>query len=395
MYALSPAPADPILGLNDAFNADGRSDKINLGVGVYKDEQGRTPIMAAVKTAEELLLASETSKSYLGIAGHASLPKLAQALLLGSDHALIGDARVKTAQAPGGTGALRVAADFIAKSNPNATVWISNPTWANHKAIFEAAGLSTQVYRYYDADTKGMDQAGLFEDLGQVKATDIVVLHGCCHNPSGVDPDQAVWKQIAASAKSQGWLPLVDFAYQGFGNGLAEDRQGLLALVAEEIPLLVAASFSKNFGLYNERIGALTLIDADGDAADAAFSHVKVSIRSNYSNPPSHGGSIVATILESAELTAQWEHELTAMRSRIADMRTGLTEGLASRGVAQDFSFISQQNGMFSFAGISPEQVDRLKDEFGVYAVRSGRINVAAITPTNLNPLCDAIAAVL
>ena len=395
MYQLTPAPADPILGLNDAFNADPRSDKINLGVGVYKDASGATPIMAAVKTAEELLLASETTKSYLGIAGHPSLPKLAQALLLGSDHALLGDARVKTAQAPGGTGALRVAADFIAKSNPGATVWISNPTWANHKAIFEAAGLTTAVYRYYDAATHGMDHAGFMEDLAKVESQDVVVLHGCCHNPSGVDPDLATWQQIANFADQAGWLPLVDFAYQGFGAGLEQDRQGLLALVAKEIPLLVAASFSKNFGLYNERIGALTLIDRDGDSADAAFSHVKISIRSNYSNPPSHGGSIVATVLESAELSAQWQAELTQMRSRIAEMRTGLTQGLASRGVAQDFSFIADQNGMFSFAGISPEQVDRLKDEFGVYAVRSGRINVAAITPSNLNPLCDAIAAVL
>jgi len=395
MYHLSPAPADPILGLNDAFNADPRSDKINLGVGVYKDEAGTTPIMAAVKTAEELLLASETTKSYLGIAGHPSLPKLAQALLLGADHALLGDARVKTAQAPGGTGALRVAADFIAKSNPEATVWISNPTWANHKAIFEAAGLKTAVYRYYDAPSHGMDSAGFLEDLAKVDSKDVVVLHGCCHNPSGVDPDAAMWSQIATAAENGGWLPLVDFAYQGFGAGLKDDRQGLLALVEKNIPLLVAASFSKNFGLYNERIGALTLIDVDGDSAEAAFSHVKISIRSNYSNPPSHGGSIVATVLQSDELTAQWESELTAMRSRIAQMRTGLTQGLASRGVAQDFSFIADQNGMFSFAGITPEQVDRLKDEFGVYAVRSGRINVAAITPSNLNPLCDAIAAVL
>ncbi len=395
MYHLSPAPADPILGLNDAFNADSRSDKINLGVGVYKDESGTTPIMAAVKTAEELLLASETTKSYLGIAGHPSLPKLAQSLLLGAEHALLGDARVKTAQAPGGTGALRVAADFIAKSNPEATVWISNPTWANHKAIFQAAGLKTAVYRYYDAPSRGMDSAGFLEDLANIDSKDVVVLHGCCHNPSGVDPDQAMWKQIADAAAAGGWLPLVDFAYQGFGAGLSDDRQGLLALVEKNIPLLVAASFSKNFGLYNERIGALTLIDVDGDSAEAAFSHVKISIRSNYSNPPSHGGSIVATVLGSQELTAQWETELTGMRSRIADMRTGLTQGLADRGVAQDFSFIAGQNGMFSFAGITPEQVDRLKDEFGVYAVRSGRINVAAITPSNINPLCDAIAAVL
>lgn len=395
MYQLAPAPADPILGLNDAFNSDSRSDKINLGVGVYKDEAGVTPIMAAVKTAEELLLASESSKSYLGIAGHPGLPKLAQALLLGADHPLVGDARAQTAQAPGGTGALRVAADFIAKSNPSATVWISNPTWANHKAIFEAAGLKTAVYRYYDAATHGMDRAGFLEDLSKVAANDVVVLHGCCHNPSGVDPDLDTWAAIADVAANAGWLPLVDFAYQGFGAGLSEDRKGLLALVEKDLPLLVAASFSKNFGLYNERIGALTLIDSDGDSAAAAFSHIKVAIRSNYSNPPSHGGSIVATVLGSGELTAQWQAELDQMRDRIAAMRTGLTQGLAQRGVSQDFSFIQQQNGMFSFAGISPEQVDRLKEEYGVYAVRSGRINVAAITPSNLNPLCDAIAAVL
>ncbi len=395
MYHLDLAPADPILGLNDAFAADPRTDKINLGVGVYKDAMGRTPIMTAVKAAEGILLNDESTKSYLGITGNAALPALAQGLLLGSDHPLIGSPRVKTAQAPGGTGALRVAADFIAKANPTATVWVSNPTWANHNAIFEAAGLKVAVYRYYDAATQSLDEAGFIEDLNAVAANDVVVLHGCCHNPSGVDPSLETWAKIADTAADKGWMPLVDFAYQGFGAGLEADRQGLLELLKKDLPLLVAASFSKNFGLYNERIGALTLIDKDGPTADAAFSHIKLSIRANYSNPPAHGGAIVATVLGSSELRNQWETELTQMRERIADMRTGLTQGLANRGVNRDFSFIQSQNGMFSFAGISPEQVDRLKTEFGVYAVRSGRINVAAITPTNLDPLCDAIAAVL
>ncbi|QGG79447.1 aminotransferase class I/II-fold pyridoxal phosphate-dependent enzyme [Litorivicinus lipolyticus] len=395
MYHLNLAPADPILGLNDAFNADPRSDKINLGVGVYKDAMGRTPIMTAVKAAEGILLNDETTKSYLGITGNAALPALAQALLLGNDHPLLGNPRVKTAQAPGGTGALRVAADFIAKANPGATVWVSNPTWANHNAIFEAAGLTTAVYRYYDASTQSLDEAGLLEDLQGVAANDVVVLHGCCHNPSGVDPSAQTWAKIADIAANKGWMPLVDFAYQGFGAGIDADRQGLLELLKKDLSLLVAASFSKNFGLYNERIGALTLIDQDAATAEAAFSHIKLSIRANYSNPPAHGGAIVATVLGSSELRNQWETELTQMRERIADMRTGLTQGLAARGVDRDFSFIQSQNGMFSFAGISPEQVDRLRSEFGVYAVRSGRINVAAITPTNLDPLCDAIAAVL
>lgn len=395
MYQLTAAPADPILGLNDAFNKDHRENKINLGVGVYKDEQGQTPIMRAVKEAERRLLASESTKSYLGIAGHPALPALAQRMLLGDDHPLLGSGRAQTAQAPGGTGALRVAADFVARANPGATVWISNPTWANHKAIFESAGLKTAVYRYYDAATRGLDRAGLIADLSQASDKDLVVLHGCCHNPSGVDLQAEDWTALADLAKTRGFLSMVDFAYQGFGRGIAEDRDGLLTLVDADLPVLVAASFSKNFGLYNERIGALTLIDHDAESAAAAFSHVKVAIRSNYSNPPSHGGSIVAAILGDEDLKADWEAELAEMRGRIAGMRSALASGLKARGVAMDFEFIERQVGMFSFSGLNPEQVARLKDEFAVYAVGSGRINVAGITPGNIDALCDAIAAVL
>ena len=395
MFNLDMAPADPILGLNEAFRADPNPDKINLGVGVYMDDNGNTPIMRAVKKAEEKLLSTESTKSYLGIPGIASLPALTQPLLLGDDHPLIGSGRVVTAQCPGGTGALRVAGDFLAKVNRDASVWLSNPTWANHGAIFKAAGFETRDYAYYDAASQSLDRDAFLTNLKNIPAGDIVVLHGCCHNPSGVDPDADTWAEIGRIAKQQGWLPLVDFAYQGFGDGLAEDRAGLVQLLASDVAAFVCSSYSKNFGLYNERIGAVTFIGETADEAAAAFSHIKVAIRSNYSNPPAHGGSIVAEILSTPELRADWEDELAGMRQRIFAMREGLADGLAARGVDRDFSFIKQQKGMFSFAGITPEQVDILREKHHVYAVRSGRINVAGITSRELDTLCDALADVI
>ncbi len=395
MFNLEMAPADPILGLTEAFRSDPAADKINLGVGVYKDDHGNTPIMRAVKAAERRLLDSESTKSYLGISGLATLPALTQPLLVGDDNPLVGSGRMVTAQAPGGTGALRVAADFLHKASPNAKVWISNPTWANHNAIFQAAGLAIDSYAYYDAPRQSLDRDGFLDALRQIPAGDVVLLHGCCHNPSGVDPDAGTWAEIGAIAHERGWLPLFDFAYQGFGDGLAEDRAGLVKVLETGVPAFICSSYSKNFGLYNERIGAVSYIGEDADEAARAFSHIKVAIRANYSNPPSHGGSIVAEILGDPALRADWEAELADMRGRIFAMREGLADGLSTRGVDRDFSFIKSQKGMFSFAGITPEQVDTLRQKHHVYAVRSGRINVAGITPDNIDRLCDALADVL
>ncbi len=395
MFNLEMAPADPILGLNESFRADPNTDKINLGVGVYKDDNGNTPIMRAVKKAEQRLLDTESTKSYLSIPGHAALPGLTQPLLLGEGNSLIGSGRVATAQAPGGTGALRVVADFLSRAKPGTSVWLSNPTWANHNAIFKAAGLTISSYAYYDAATQNVDLDAFLGSLERIPAGDVVVLHGCCHNPSGVDPDAETWSKVGSIAKEKGWLPLFDFAYQGFGDGLAEDRQGIVSMVELGLPAFVCSSYSKNFGLYNERIGAVTFISETADETARAFRHLKVAIRSNYSNPPAHGGGIVAEILGNPELRADWEDELSTMRNRIFAMRDGLADGLASRGIERDFSFIKHQKGMFSFAGITPEQVDALREKHHVYAVRSGRINVAGITPADMDPLCDALADVL
>ncbi len=395
MFNLDMAPADPILGLTDAFRNDPAPGKINLGVGVYKDDNGRTPIMRAVKKAEQRLLDSESTKSYLAISGLPTLPSLTQPLLLGEDSDLPGSGRVVTAQAPGGTGALRVAADFLRKATPDTTVWISTPTWANHTGIFQAAGLATNNYPYYDAARQGLDRDAFLSALDAVPAGDIVVLHACCHNPSGVDPDEATWREVAGIAAARGWLPIFDFAYQGFGAGLAEDRAGIVTVLDTGVPAFICSSYSKNFGLYNERIGAVTFVGETADEAERAFSHIKVAIRSNYSNPPSHGGSIVAAILSEDDLRAEWEDELTVMRDRIFAMRKGLADGLAARGVDRDFDFIKHQKGMFSFAGITPAQVDALRERHHVYAVRSGRINVAGITSAEMDRVCDALADVL
>ena len=395
MFNLEMAPADPILGLTEAFRNDDSPDKINLGMGVYMDESGTTPIMHAVKQAEKRLLESEATKSYLGIVGLANLPALAQPLIFGESNPILASGRAVTAQTPGGTGALRVAADFLAKVLPSATVWISHPTWANHNAIFQAARLSTSSYPYYDAATQGLDREESLKALAGIPAGDIVVLHGCCHNPSGVDPDPATWHEIANIARTRGWLPLIDFAYQGFGDGLAEDRAGLVTVIEAGVAAFICSSYSKNFGLYNERIGAVTFVGETAAEATSAMSHIKLAIRANYSNPPSHGGAIVAEILGDPALRADWEAELATMRERIFAMRKGLADGLAARGVNRDFSFIKRQKGMFSFAGITPEQVDRLREEHHIYAVRSGRINVAGITSAQLDRVCDALADVL
>jgi aspartate aminotransferase/aromatic-amino-acid transaminase len=392
---ISPAPADAILGLTEAFKSDSNPAKINLGVGVYMDDQGKTPILSCVKQAEAILLEQEASKTYLSISGSADYASGVQDLLLGADHPLVTSGRIQTAHTPGGTGGLRLGGDFLRKFRPEATVWMSNPTWANHKGIFGAAGFPIQDYPYYDAEAKGLDFDGMMKALEQVPAGDCVLLHVCCHNPTGVDPSPEQWVRIADLAEKAGWFPFFDFAYQGFGESVEADREPLRLFAERNLEFVVAASFSKNFGLYSERTGSFSLVADSPEAAAAAFSHVKTTARVNYSNPPRHGGSIVEVILADPELRREWLGELEGMRNRIQDLRTQLVEGLRERGVNRDFSFISGQKGMFSFSGLTTDQVQTLRDQYSIYIVGSGRINVAGIRSDNLGPLCDAIAAVL
>lgn len=392
---LQTAPPDPILGLTEAFGKDPNPAKINLGVGVYKDARGNTPVFHSVKQAEERILATEKSKSYLAIEGAPEYGAAVQELLFGADHEIIAGRRAVTTHTPGGTGALRVAADFVRRMFPASRIWLSEPTWANHPKVFEAAGLEVGTYPYFDPATNGLDLESMLETLDQLPAGDVVLLHGCCHNPSGVDPTPAQWQHIAEVLETRRLLPLVDFAYQGLGHGLEEDAAGLLALCRPNFELLIASSFSKNFGLYNERVGALTLVGATFQDATTALGHVKICVRANYSNPPAHGSALVTTVLQDPELRRQWEGEVTAMRDRINGMRHLFVATLKEKGVERDFSFIAQQRGMFSFSGLSPQQVEALRRDYSIYIVGSGRINVAGMTGENADALCTAIAAVL
>lgn len=389
---LSPAPPDAILGLNEAFKADASIDKINLGVGVFKDETGVTPILDCVKEAERRLVSAESSKGYLPIPGNADYGSHVIKLLFANE---VDADRVAVVQTPGGTGALRIAGDFIHSQFPSARLWLSNPTWANHAGIFAASGVETQTYAYFDADRNALDFEATVEDLKKVSAGDIVLLHGCCHNPTGVDPTADQWRTIGQLLAERGALPLVDFAYQGFATGLESDAAGLRGLLETHDELLVCSSFSKNFGLYRERVGALSALSKDPSTTATVLSQLKKVVRVNYSNPPSHGAAIVSTVLGDAALTKQWQEELAAMRDRINGLRELLVAQLSAAGIDRDFRFITQQRGMFSFSGLTPEQVDRLRDEFSIYIVRSGRINVAGITQGNVEYLCRAIAAVL
>ena len=393
--SISAAPADPILGLADLYRADDRPNKINLGIGVYKDETGKTPVLTSVKKAEQYLLENETSKNYLSIDGLPDFARCTQELLFGKGNALIASGRARTAQTPGGTGALRVAADFLSTQTAVKRVWVSNPSWPNHKNVFNAAGLEVCEYQYYDAANHTLDFDGMLASLKEVKAGDVVLFHGCCHNPTGIDPTAEQWQQLAQLSQANGWLPLFDFAYQGFARGLEEDAEGLRIFAASHQELIVASSYSKNFGLYNERVGAITLVAGDAATVETAFSQVKYTIRANYSNPPSHGAAVVATILGNDALRTIWQQELSDMRQRIQRMRQLFVNTLADKGARQDFSFIIKQNGMFSFSGLTKDQVIRLREEFGVYAVNSGRVNVAGMTPDNMSALCEAIVAVL
>ena len=392
---ITAAPADPILGLGEAFKAEKRPEKVNLGIGVYKDAAGKTPVLKAVKAAETRLLAEEQSKNYLTIDGVAAYNAETQKLLFGEGSEVIAARRAKTAQSLGGTGALRVAAEFIKRQTGAQNVWISVPTWPNHNAIFNAVGINIRDYRYYDKATHSLDWDGMIADLSEAEAGDVVLFHGCCHNPTGIDPTPEQWEKLAELSAQKGWLPLFDFAYQGFANGIEEDAYGLRAFAKRNPELLVASSYSKNFGMYNERVGAFTVVAESEETANRAFSQVKAIIRTIYSNPPSHGGNTVAMVLQDPALKAQWIAELDEMRERIKAMRGQFVALLKESGAKQDFDFIVKQNGMFSFSGLTPEQVDRLKNEFAIYAVRSGRINVAGITADNIRYLCESIVKVL
>ncbi|WP_432453121.1 MULTISPECIES: amino acid aminotransferase [unclassified Agarivorans] len=392
---VSAAAADPILGLTEAFKADPRPNKINLGVGIYKNEAGATPVLKTVKIAEQKLLETESSKSYLSIEGNPAYGLEVQKLLFGENSEIVSSQRAFTAQSPGGTGALHNAAEFAYNHLGVRTVWVSNPTWANHGNIFKALGLEVKAYDYYNPETQDLDFAAMLSSLEHVSAGDLVLFHGCCHNPTGIDPTIEQWQQLANLAASKKILPLFDFAYQGFSIGVEEDAAGL-RLFAEQIKeLMVASSFSKNFGLYNERVGAFTLVAQNKEQGAAAFSQVKAGIRANYSNPPSHGAAVVTTILQNPELKAQWHSEVTEMRERIKEMRDLFVATLAEKGAEGDYSFIQRQNGMFSFSGLSKQQVQILKEQHAVYIVGSGRISVAGMTKDNMQALCEAIAAVV
>ena len=392
---IAAAPADPILGLGEAFKSETRSNKINLGIGVYKDAKGNTPIVKAVKEAERRLLEQENTKNYLPIDGVADFNARTKELLFGANSDIVKNNRARTVQSLGGTGALRIAAEFVKRQTNSQNVWISTPTWPNHNAIFKAVGINIREYRYYDAERKTLDWDNLIADLSQAGEGDLVLLHGCCHNPTGIDPTPEQWDKLAEMSAQKGWLPLFDFAYQGFAYGLEEDAYGLRAFAKNHKELLVASSFSKNFGLYNERVGAFTVVAENSDIAATALTQVKVIIRTLYSNPSSHGASTVALVFNDAKLRQEWENELAEMRDRIKKMRHRFVELLKEYGAQQDFGFIINQNGMFSFSGLTAEQVDRLKEEFAIYAVRSGRINVAGITEDNIRYLCESIVKVL
>jgi len=393
--AVEMAPRDPILGLNEAFNADTRPGKINLGVGVYFTEEGRIPLLRAVSEAEKARLAAQSPRGYLPIEGIAAYDSAVQKLLFGADSALLAEGRVVTTQALGGTGALKTGADFLKRLLPNAVVAISNPSWENHRALFESAGFPVQNYSYYDAATQGVNLAGMLADLRALPAQSIIVLHACCHNPTGVDLSSSDWKQVLDVVRERGHVPFLDIAYQGFGDGIAEDAEAVRLFADSGLQFFVSSSFSKSFSLYGERVGALSIVTASKEEAGRVLSQVKRVIRTNYSNPPTHGASIVAAVLNSPELRALWEEELGEMRQRIRSLRTSMVEQLAAHGAKRDFGFVARQRGMFSYSGLTSEQVERLKNEFGIYAVSTGRICVAALNSQNLDVVTRAIVQVL
>jgi aromatic-amino-acid transaminase len=389
------APADPILGLTEAFVADKNPKKVNLGVGVYQDGSGKVPVLSVVREAERLWFDKEDSKSYLPIDGVPAYRKEVQELLLGKDSELVASGRVVTAQALGGTGALKLGADFLRRFLPGSDLYISSPSWENHRALFESAGFAVKEYPYYSAANHGLDFPAMKAALSTLPAKTIVVLHACCHNPTGVDLDAAQWDEVVSLVRERDLVPFIDFAYQGFGQGIEQDAVAVRAFTKAGLPCVISSSFSKSFSLYRERVGAITFVTADADEAKRLTSQLKRTIRTNYSNPSSHGGQVVALVLSNPELRSKWEGELADMRGRIQRMRTLFVQKLKSRGITRDFSFIEQQTGMFSYSGLELDKVRRLRSEFGLYIVDSGRICVAAMNENNLDYISEAIAAVL
>ena len=393
--AVELAPRDPILGLNEQFAAEKHPQKVNLGVGVYFNEHGKLPLLECVQEAERMLTDAASPRGYLPIDGIVAYDRAVQAMVFGADSAVLNAGRVVTVQAVGGTGGLKVGADFLKKLSPNATVLISDPSWENHRALFSNAGFAVATYAYYDAVNRGVRFDAMLADLQATASGNIVVLHACCHNPTGYDISAAQWAQVIAVCQSRNLVPFLDLAYQGFGDGIAEDGAVVQQFVASGLDFLVATSFSKSFSLYGERVGALSVVCGTEDQATRVLSQLKVAIRTNYSNPPTHGAQVVTTVLKSAELRAIWEGELATMRQRIKQMRQLLLDKLVAAGVKRDFSFIVQQRGMFSYTGLSAPQMQRLRGEFGVYGVDSGRICIAALNTRNIDHVVLAIAKVL
>lgn len=393
--AVEMAPRDPILGLNEQFAADTNPHKVNLGVGVYYDDNGKLPLLQCVQLAEKAMMDKPAARGYLPIDGIAAYDSAVKNLVFGAESEPVKSGRVATVQALGGTGGLKIGADFLKKLTPNAKVLISDPSWENHRALFTNAGFAVETYAYYDAAKRGVNFEGMLASLNAAAPGTIVVLHACCHNPTGYDLTPAQWDQVIAAIRAKGLTAFLDMAYQGFGHGIAEDGAVIQKFVAAGLTFFVATSFSKSFSLYGERVGALSVLCDSKDEADRVLSQLKIVIRTNYSNPPTHGGAVVAAVLNNPELRALWEKELGEMRTRIKAMRQALVDGLKAAGVQQDMSFITTQIGMFSYSGLSKEQMVRLRSEFGVYGTDTGRMCVAALNSKNIDHVCKAIAAVL
>jgi aromatic-amino-acid transaminase len=389
------APRDPILGLNEQFGSDPNPNKVNLGVGVYYDENGKLPLLKCVMAAEQAMAEAAKPRGYLPIDGIAAYDTAVQGLVFGADSAEVKAKRVATVQALGGTGGLKVGADFLKQVNGKAQVLISAPSWENHRALFTRAGFEVAEYPYYDAKTRGIDFAAMRSAFQAAPAGTIVVLHACCHNPTGYDLTPVQWDEVVAIVKARNLVPFLDMAYQGFGQGIVEDGAAVGKFVASGVDLFIATSFSKSFSLYGERVGALSVVCKSAEEASRVLSQLKIVIRTNYSNPPTHGAQIVATVLATPALRAQWEEELAGMRARIKAMRTSLVDKLTAAGVKQDMRFIAQQQGMFSYSGLNATQMQRLRSEFGIYGVDSGRICVAALNAKNIDAVVAAIAKVM
>jgi aromatic-amino-acid transaminase len=393
--AVEMAPRDPILGLNEQFAADNNPKKVNLGVGVYYDDNGKLPLLACVQKAEQAMMEKPSARGYLPIDGIAAYDAAVQTLVFGAQSPSVQSKRVATVQCLGGTGGLKVGADFLKRLNPQAKVLISDPSWENHKALFTQAGFDVQAYPYYDAQALGVNFPKMLASLASAVPGTIVVLHACCHNPTGYDITPSQWKQVVETVKSKGLTAFLDMAYQGFGHGIAEDGAVVDLFVQAGLSFFVATSFSKSFSLYGERVGALSVHCETADEAAKVLSQLKIAIRTNYSNPPIHGGSVVAAVLNNPEWRSLWESELAGMRVRIKDMRQKLVEGLKAAGVQRDMSFITQQIGMFSYSGLSKDQMVRLRNEFGIYGTDTGRMCVAALNSKNIDYVCAGIAKVL